>query len=686
MSAAFQIFTLPSQQALDTAANVLAGATLTFTLTGTNTPVNAYSDAARTIAVANPLSADAAGVFIPVILDPAVIYRIVLKNQAGGVLKTWDPANERVLSQASIAQFLTYQPFYVANYGAVGDGSADDTVAIQAACDAAEVAGGGEVILMYGAVHKITAEITVGENVSLNMNRATTNHFFGNGSGDVAYDLKDNAAIYNGAISVTGTGTPALTREAWQCVNIGRSGADLGGFTGCRASNLSVASNRNDTVGGVGVLIQAGSSNILVENIDIPSSATMGSGVRIAWAGPGGNPPATSEHPHDIHVRNIKFGAMTKTGSTFDLAGVDIVGAYNISVENISAEQWAGDAFVQIRVGGFGATVAPSTIQPLLFQGIWVRNVSCKLTNGCVVIVNGQANDAAGTPDYSVPAIVENVKSVGGNSPSGGTGIHVLNVFDTIFRNCEISKHKAGYYVEEGAKRIHFIDCRATLNQEEGFFIGHSTAPDDVTLERCEAWLNGQDNNSHAGFWVESANRTVLTDCLSGDASSETTQVLGFNVASSAVDTQFRGRNRVRNIKGGGVRYQFTVAVLGDYHFSGGSGVALSTTATEYEPFGALGLSTTEADVSAPISASLVLTNFQCYLSVAPGSGKNRRFRIVDDGSATSADITIADAAVAGSYLAAVESAAASLMDVISTSSGTPASSRVKWTCEGFRS
>lgn len=107
MSAAFQIFTQPSQQALDTAASVLSGATLTFSRTGTSTPTNAYSNSTLVTPVANPLSANAAGVWAPIFLDPAVVYRIVLKTQAGVVLQTWDPANEQVLTAASITALLT---------------------------------------------------------------------------------------------------------------------------------------------------------------------------------------------------------------------------------------------------------------------------------------------------------------------------------------------------------------------------------------------------------------------------------------------------------------------------------------------------------------------------------------------------------------------------------------------------
>jgi hypothetical protein len=95
----YQIFTQPSQQALDTAANVLSGATLTFSLTGTSTPTDAFSDPTLTTPVANPLSANAAGVWIPIFLDPTVTYRIVLKTAAGAVLQTWDPANELPLGR-----------------------------------------------------------------------------------------------------------------------------------------------------------------------------------------------------------------------------------------------------------------------------------------------------------------------------------------------------------------------------------------------------------------------------------------------------------------------------------------------------------------------------------------------------------------------------------------------------------
>lgn len=174
MSAAFQIFTQPSQQALDTAANVLAGATLDFFLTGTSTPVNAYLASDLTNPVTS-VTALASGVFAPVYFDPTVVYRAVMKSSAGAVLQTWDPANERLLSQSLIGVYLYprsageisagvtptnygYAPGVPDRYGAAGDGIADDTSELNSALSAN---AGQVVILRSGKTYKITSQLTV---------------------------------------------------------------------------------------------------------------------------------------------------------------------------------------------------------------------------------------------------------------------------------------------------------------------------------------------------------------------------------------------------------------------------------------------------------------------------------------------------------------------------------------------
>jgi hypothetical protein len=181
---AFQIFTQPSQQALDSSARTLAGATLTFQLTGTSTPTNAYADSALATPLANPLTADSGGVFVPIFLDPTVTYRIILKNSAGSVLQTWDPANESLLTQALIGLALNprtaaeisagvtpvnyaYPPGDVRRYGAAIDNSTDDTTALTRAIAQAAVSGGADVMIPVVGTMLLSSPVAILANVRI---------------------------------------------------------------------------------------------------------------------------------------------------------------------------------------------------------------------------------------------------------------------------------------------------------------------------------------------------------------------------------------------------------------------------------------------------------------------------------------------------------------------------------------
>jgi hypothetical protein len=85
------LFFLPFRPALDANGIVVPGATLTFYLSGTNTLQAVYADAALTTPLANPLSANAAGVWPSIYLDNSKTYRVVLRGLFGTVLNQIDP-------------------------------------------------------------------------------------------------------------------------------------------------------------------------------------------------------------------------------------------------------------------------------------------------------------------------------------------------------------------------------------------------------------------------------------------------------------------------------------------------------------------------------------------------------------------------------------------------------------------
>jgi polygalacturonase len=569
--------------------------------------------------------------------------------------------------------------FSVSDYGAVADNTTNDSAAFQAAIDDAFAAGGGTVVLKPGATYRLVTAPVVKTNVKLDLSEATVNLNFASGSDVFGFDLRDYSAIYNGTINVDEDGPPTGSDKAFHCaVLVGQSGVNLAGYTGWRVSDLVITSNRGGIIGGRGILVQASSNNGIVENIRFPDSADLGSGVQVSWAGPGGNPPATSEHPYNIAVRNIRFGTMTKSGTAFDIAGIDIVGAYNITVDNVQADRWAGDALVQVRVGGFGDTVAPAAIKPLLFKNIIVRNVAAKLCDQHCVIVSGRANDAVGNPVYSVPVVLQNAKAVGPNS-SSSYGIRMLHVRNVIVDNCEMEKFQYGCYIEENTRRITIREGRYFNNTFYGVAVVHATTPEDVYVDNVECFLNGSGTATGAGFYVEQCSRVQFNNCISGEDGSDANQIYGFAVASTAAGTKFSGVNRVRSVAAGGTKYYFLAEVVGDRQFGGGSNAALSTSSTEYAPAFGVGLAASNDTVQIRTSVPLILFNFQVLLSAAPGATKTREFQVLDDGTNSTLEVAITGSAVSGIDYGVVEVAAGSTLSIKSLTTNTPAAANASW-------
>ena len=128
------LFQLPKAVPISSG-NGYSGAKAYFYQSGTTTPITTYTTAALSVAHANPVVADANGVFAPIFIDESVNESYKLKlNTSSDVL---------IYEVDSLPSLQThYIDGDVRKYGAVGDGSTDDSAAAAAAVSALNGTGG----------------------------------------------------------------------------------------------------------------------------------------------------------------------------------------------------------------------------------------------------------------------------------------------------------------------------------------------------------------------------------------------------------------------------------------------------------------------------------------------------------------------------------------------------------------
>lgn len=180
-------------RALDVNGDPIAGAKLYFYATGTTTPQATYSDRGLTSANANPVVSDADGWF-DIIYMGALAYKVRLTDASDVLI--WEEDNVYSLADIQLQSTINQLSATPIQYGAVGDGAADESSEVQAALDAAT-----GVVDLLGKTFRCDSQLSVPDDIEIR-----------NGTLDFS-----NASVVNGYLLVQGsigTTTTAVTTGA----------------------------------------------------------------------------------------------------------------------------------------------------------------------------------------------------------------------------------------------------------------------------------------------------------------------------------------------------------------------------------------------------------------------------------------------------------------------------------------
>jgi hypothetical protein len=310
---------------------------------------------------------------------------------------------------AMATQRLAWQTWNVKAHGALGDGSTDDTTAIQAAMDAANTAGGGMVYFPPGTY--ITTAITIYSQIKIV------------GAGPELSVVKMKAS----------TNTQVFTSTGFSGLTGGNTG---GGIAGFEIRDLAVDGNKaNNTTAGVGIRIYG--YDFRIDNVNVRNC--KGTGIYCEW---GSGTSAVT--PDNFESSFIGIKSHDNGGDGFDLRG-----PHDSMLVNCIAYLNAGNGF---SCKGNGGAMVFSNCHSWGYAQVWAyyletggnllsnctgEGAGSNSTTGGQVFIGANDNSVtggnffsanAGTPTRNVRGIV-----IGDGSHTSLAGTHI----DTKVTSCE---------------------------------------------------------------------------------------------------------------------------------------------------------------------------------------------------------------------------------------------------------
>lgn len=434
---------------------------------------------------------------------------------------------------------------YVEDFGAVGDGITDDTVAISNA-----VAMGQKVVFSKNKNYLISSNIIVPEKTFINLNGSTIQ--LETALQHPCFNVQGNdVSIQNGTINVIGS-TMGGYGGSLACITAGNQTTGEG-YNALTFTDLTLSTNRDDAGAAISILGEC--TNILIENIVIPDNDRIRNVFGFEW---GGTPtPEGTGHPHNIKVNNIKAGRLTNVSPLLGGYGylVWVSAGFNVQVSNIFVEKGFG-ILCHIQ-GDNGADYAPARYKDAVGKNVSLKNGTIMECFGYAVRVVGRPSDSSFEAHTSIDGLVAYGDLTEGND---AVGVQTEYSSNTILCNFKISGFHTGFVTGADTRRPLVKNGEVTLCQLSGIALGNSgTKCLEGTVKNVLLHKNNQagfTGTGVAGILLNNSIRSTVENCTFGVEGEVETQ--RYAIAGDVTcEYPHLNNNYTHAVSTGGVAYLF---------------------------------------------------------------------------------------------------------------------------------
>lgn len=432
------------------------------------------------------------------------------------------------------------------DFGAVGDGTTNDTVALQAAFDAVPT-GGGTVIFPDAGTYVSADVLTLKAGTTVELNGSTLK--FTTTAAENNLLLRSGCVVQNGTVENAGTGHTGHGGNGCPIV-IGDYSAGTG-YSNIAVRNLTLVTAKDN---GNGIIVTGNSHNVLVENIKVATTAKMGRAVLVHW-GNADAPASGTEHPHDIVIRNVNCGDLTYNDA--DVCPVLLSGCYNIVVENVTAGDITNGRAILVYAGDYGAQYADAEVARQLLRGIIVRN---HLTKSSLVGVRTNFRNISGTVATIAGDVVFEGLNAKGNAPTSTSclGVDLTHSDGAHFRHCTFDGFNKNITFEATVANASFRHCTIANAYANGINTGTTSTPNFMDVEIAYNIFEGNNTQTTASRGDLTLNNAGRWDIIGNYFNSELNS-FGIRVLSTSSSLRIFD-NHVSALTAGGTAYSLGAA------------------------------------------------------------------------------------------------------------------------------